>query len=73
MNNVIAACCVLHNLCKIFQEDFDPDLLQETGLISHQMQHPAAVRENATVRNGDAVRNALVQYCQDIDVQKKHK
>ena len=71
MNNFVAACCTLHNLCEMFQEEFDPDLLQETGLIVDETQYAGTVHENGSTRNAYEVRNALVQYCQDTDIKNK--
>ena len=68
MNNVVASCCILHNICEMFQEEFDPDLLQEIGSVAEPIQHVVTMQENSSSRNGDAVRNALVQYCQDTDM-----
>ena len=65
MNNVVAACCILHNMCEMFKEEFDPDLLQEVGLAVDQINHAAIEQDNGPLRNADEVRNALVQYCQD--------
>jgi len=50
------------------QEEFDPDLLQEIGSVAEPIQHVVTMQENSSSRNGDAVRNALVQYCQDTDM-----
>lgn len=51
----------------MFQEEFDPDLLQEIGLVADQI-NAVTVQENRPLRNADEVRNALVQCCQDTDI-----
>ena len=52
----------------MFQEEFDQDLLQETGLIVDETQYAGTVHENCSTRNAYEVRNALVQYSQDTDI-----
>ena len=69
MNNVVAACCVLHNICETFKDDFDPELLRHTGDAgeeninrnNHEFNDANVVADDA-----ESIRAALVQYCRDV-------
>ena len=63
MADVIAACCVLHNICERNDETFDVQLLplerfQEDALqVTYDLQAPP--------QDSQAIRRALVEYCKD--------
>ena len=69
MNNIVAACCVLHNICETFKDDFDPELLRHTGDAgeeninrnNHEFNDANVVADDA-----ESIRAALVQYCRDV-------
>ena len=67
MSNVVAACCVLHNTCENFQEDFDDHLLATTGAtIEESWDENHTFNDDSTENSGENVRAALVQYCKDV-------
>ena len=56
--HVVAACCMLHNICEIHGDTFDDEWLQDTSeYLSPPEQQTAARNES-----GDGVRNALMEY-----------
>ena len=62
--NVIAACCVLLNICEVHQDSFNDDWLQE---IEAQMDQCAGVSPSTSVQSsshagGDQVCNILLEY-----------
>ncbi len=65
MNSVFATCCVLHNICEIFQENFDDELLSEADI---NIRADRMENGNYLVKDAENIINALVQYCQDVDV-----
>lgn len=68
MNNIVATCCVLHNICELFQEDFDPELLKETELAEEPRVQVLHRAENDASKNATDVRKALIQYCKDTNI-----
>ena len=68
MNNIVATCCVLHNICEVFQEDFDPELLQETELAEEPRAQALNPAENDASKNATDVRKALIEYCKDTNI-----
>ena len=64
MNSIVATCCVLHNICEIFHEEFDAQLIDESIVnIQPGTQEASAAVDVST--NTDSIREAFVQYCQD--------
>lgn len=59
--NVIAACCVLHNICEVHQDSFNDAWLQE---IETQVDQPAASSsvQSSSHAGGDQVRDILIKY-----------
>ncbi|XP_062516381.1 uncharacterized protein LOC134191776 [Corticium candelabrum] len=60
VQHVIAACCVLHNVCEIHGDSFDDDWMEETDL---QLQHAEThtVRDTVNDRTA-AIRETLVSH-----------
>ena len=55
--SVSATCCVLHNICEAFGENFDEEFIFEED-------HPNInVAVNRNIRDAEHVRDTLVQYC----------
>ena len=54
---VVAACCVLHNICEIHGDDFDEDWIEPDP------NQPAAPADGNTA-GGNEVRETLMQYFQ---------
>ena len=70
MNAIIATCCVLHNICQIFGEEFAPELLEETEVcIKPQVFQDASGVSDAPSKDADMIREGIVQYCQDTDLE----
>ena len=59
--NLVAACCVLHNICEIHGEAFDNDWLEE-ALAAQQQQPNIATHDEDTLSAPDIIRETLVQY-----------
>ena len=55
--NIVAACCVLHNLCETRCQTFDEDLLQDMFHQPNYVAHPQQGRGHA-----EATRRALVAH-----------
>ena len=70
MNSVVATCCMLHNICEICSEEFDPELLEEdvSCIPSAACQELSLVGHVAS-QDANSIHDALVQYCQDADLQ----
>ena len=69
MNSVVATCCVLHNICEMFSEEFDPELLKETeDCIQPNVQGEANASNNAA-KNSENIRKAFILYCQETDLR----
>ena len=60
--NLVAACCVLHNICEIHKEAFDDDWLEE-ALAAQQQQSNLATHDDDSLSGPDIIRETLVQYC----------
>ena len=58
--HVIAACCVLHNLCEIHQDTFDSDWLQD--LDQHDSVPQGATQTSSGCTQGEEVRKILMEY-----------
>ena len=65
INNVVAACCTLHNIYETFHDDFDADLSENVDRSTQSVCAGETSLGNKTNRDAEAVRNAVVQYCQD--------
>ena len=61
LQNVVTACCVLHNLCETAGEDFDENLLvhvyQDGNANDQQLEHGQPANDEA-----EEIRNALKLY-----------
>ena len=61
--HVVAACCVLHNICEIHGDKFNDEWLQDI----HEQEdvsssHQQAAMSSSSTESGDEVRNVLVEY-----------
>ena len=68
INSVVATCCVLHNMCEIFNEEFDSDLLTKSEATPSSSQGETN-NTNNNASSSENIRKALVLYCQQTDVQ----
>ena len=68
INSVVATCCVLHNMCEIFNEEFDSDLLTESEATPSSSQGETN-NTNNNASSSENIGKALVLYCQQTDVQ----
>ena len=59
--HIIAACCVLHNLCEIHHDSFNEEWLQEVDLDQPDVPSTSA-QSSTTHRGGDQVRKVLLDY-----------
>ena len=59
--NIIASCCILHNLCEVWGEAFDDSWFQDDQ--NDEFQQPVAVgRDNLHRAQAEGIRRALVSY-----------
>ena len=58
--NLVAACCVLHNICEIHKA-FDDDWLEEA--LAAQQQPNLATNDDDSLSGPDIIRETLVQHC----------
>eukprot|EP00794_Sanderia_malayensis_P017876 gene17876-19655_t len=65
INEVVATCCTLHNICETFNEVFDGELTQGVDGSAERICTAEPHQANTVNLNADAIRNALVNYCQD--------
>jgi len=64
ISKVIAACCVLHNICEIHGSDINEEWLQDVST-SDEVD---VEDEPSAVGSTDSMRQALIHYCQNNPV-----
>ena len=62
---LIAACCILHNLCEIHGERFNEDWLQDLDTSNINQGCTVDSDSNGSHKNGEDVRKALTTYFKD--------
>lgn len=62
---LIAACCVLHNLCEIHGERFNEDWLQDLDTSNINQGCTVDSDSNGSHKNGEDIRKALMTYFKD--------
>ena len=65
MNSVVATCCVLHNICEKFKENFHNELIVREALADNTS---IGETQELSVGRSEDIRDAIVQYCQDNDI-----
>ena len=55
---IVAACCVLHNICEIHGDTFNEEWLEDVDNQDIEGTHQAA----ANSEDGDDIRSALIDY-----------
>ena len=62
--NVIAACCILHNICEVHQDSFDDDWIQGVEALLQQQSSGQSSVSTQTPSNtqGDEVQDILLDY-----------
>ena len=68
ISSVVATCCVLHNMCEIFNEEFDSDLLTKSEATPSSSQGETN-NTNNNASSSENIRKALVLSFQQTDVQ----
>lgn len=58
--NIIAACCVLHNICEVHRDCFNDDWLQEVE--DSLVQPPNISNSSSNTTGGNEVRDILMEY-----------
>ena len=58
--HIIAACCVLHNVCEVHNDDFNEEWLDEVNLDQPDTTPHVATQQSVT--GGDRVRSVLMDY-----------
>ncbi len=58
---IVAACCVLQNVCEIHGDSFNKEWLQEVDLEQPNNQ-PSSTASSGSRYGGDRVREALMEY-----------
>lgn len=66
ISEVIAACCVLHNICEIHGSDIDEEWLQ--GITNDEADIEDPPSSVSAVGSTDSMRQALIHYCQNNPV-----
>ena len=69
INDVVAACCTLHNICEAFDDAFNNELMANVNESADSSVFDQEYTANENVDNGQAIRNALVRYFQTIDIE----
>ena len=70
MNSVVATWCLLHNICEICSDEFDPELLEENlSCIPAAACQELSLVGYVASQGANSIHNALVQYCQEADLQ----
>ena len=59
MNNVVTACCILHNICEIHQDEFNEEWLEEVQESSSASSSGGSLPSSSA---GVTIRNALADY-----------
>jgi hypothetical protein len=62
VQHVIAACCVLHNLCEIHMDSFEEDWMGQSDSNLLQLDVPYTARDTVNSDRPAAIRDALVRY-----------
>lgn len=57
---VLGACCVLHNICELRNEEIDPEFRFE--LVDDEMVPEQAVRSNASTKARDAIAHNILHH-----------
>ena len=65
MNSIVVTCCVLHNICELFKEEFDTDLYEKESSIQQTGSNDSRSEPS---QNANSIRNALIKYCKDVDL-----
>ena len=60
--HIIAACCVLHNVCEVHKDNFDEDWLQELDTSTHVQPSCVSSNSSTNTSGGNEVREVLVDY-----------
>ena len=60
---VVAACCVLHNICGIHGDAFDDDWIEFD--VNSENENQPATSTNSITTDGRQVREALIEYFQN--------
>ena len=60
--HVVAACCVLHNMCEVHGDTFNEEWLQDNSPDDTDVTHDHHSSSSSSSREGVATRNVLVQY-----------
>jgi len=58
--NIVAACCVLHNICEIHGDTFNDEWMQALNGDSVPSEQETPITKNT--RDGHDIREALVEY-----------
>jgi hypothetical protein len=58
---VLGACCVLHNICEMQNEEMDPELRME--LVDDEMVPEVALRSASSMKARDAIAHNLLHHC----------
>ena len=61
--HIIAACCVLHNVCEIHQDSFNEDWLEEVDLSSQPESVTLAGTSPLANQEGDDFQAILMEHC----------
>ena len=59
MNNVVTACCILHNICEIHQDEFNEEWLEE---VQESSGAPSSGGSLPSSSAGVTIHNALADY-----------
>ena len=57
---LIAACCTLHNICKVHEDSFDEDWLEAVEVTRGAEANDGTIQSES----GDSIRRALISYFQ---------
>lgn len=57
---VLGACCVLHNICELRNEEMDPEL--KFDLVDDEMVPEAALRSSSAIKTRDAIAHNLLHH-----------
>lgn len=67
ISNIIAACCVRHNVCEIYGDWFNEEWLQEVNLEQPDSSLPVSSVQR-TVPGGEQIHNILSDYFEQLCV-----
>ena len=65
INNVVAACCTLHSIYWTFHNDLAADLSENVHISTERVCVGETGFGNKVNKDAEAMRNGVVQYCQD--------